>query len=132
MPFKSRVRLLLQIWRGPVMAQHLMRMGRCLHCHAQFAEGAATTALVASRLLGVGFSFTSHTSVNPALLRQKLEHACFVASISQYDRRTLALSGIRASSRRSTSSIAVSPWRTGPPSRRARSACRCAYSLWAR
>lgn len=90
MPFKSKLRLLLQIWRGPVMARRLMEMGRCLHCHAQFAEGAATTALVASRLLGVGFSFTSHTSVNPPLLRQKLEHACFVASISEYDRQKLA------------------------------------------
>jgi glycosyltransferase involved in cell wall biosynthesis len=70
-----------------------MAMGQCRHCHAQFAEGAATTAMVASKLLGVGFSFASHTSVNPALLRQKLEHASFVASISEYDRQQLALSG---------------------------------------
>jgi len=91
---KRRVRVALQIWRGAVMARRLRRMGRCTHVHAQFADGAATTALVCARLLGVPFSFTSHTSHDSPALKQKLREAKFVASISRYDReRLIAVSG---------------------------------------
>jgi glycosyltransferase involved in cell wall biosynthesis len=85
----SRMRLLLQVWRGAVMAARLRRLGLCTHVHAAFADGAATTALACARLLGVGFSFTSHTSFRSPALRTKLEEAAFIASISEYDRERL-------------------------------------------
>lgn len=88
---KRRVRLALQLWRGAVLARRLRSLGNCGHCHAQFADGAATTSLVASRLLGVGFSFSSHTSLETPLLSEKLRHAAFVASISDYDKRRLLI-----------------------------------------
>lgn len=84
-----RARVALQIWRGAVMARQLQCLGRCEHVHAQFADGAATTAMVCARLLGVPFSFTSHTSFDPPALKQKLLEASFVASISEYDRQRL-------------------------------------------
>jgi glycosyltransferase involved in cell wall biosynthesis len=87
--WKSRLRLWLQVWRGALLAAHLRHRGRCVHVHAQFADGAATTALACARLLGVPFSFSSHTSYDSPALDVKLAEADFVASISHYDRRRL-------------------------------------------
>ena len=57
--------------------------------HAQFANEAATAALVAGLLSGRPFSFRSHTAPNPQLLGTKLARASVVLSISDYDRRRL-------------------------------------------
>lgn len=88
-----RLRVALQVWRGAVTAAQLKQIGRCRHIHAHFADGAATTALCAARLLGVPFSFTSHTSFDSPALRTKLREAAFVASISEYDRGRLIAAG---------------------------------------
>ena len=85
----KRLRLALQVWRAAPMASMLRRAGRCTHIHAHFADGAATTALAASRLLGVPFSFTSHTSHDSPALAEKMTEATFIASISEFDRRRL-------------------------------------------
>ena len=85
----SRLRVALQIWRGAVLADELNRTGHCRHIHAQFADGAATTAMVAARLLVLPFSFTSHTSEAPPALAEKLAAARFVVSISDYDKQQL-------------------------------------------
>jgi len=53
--------------------------------HAQFANEAATAALVAATLAVVPFSFRSHTAPNPQLLGEKLRRAAAVLSISEYD-----------------------------------------------
>lgn len=87
--FKPRVKLALQVWRGAVLARMLTGMGNCTRIHAQFADGAATTSLAAARLLGMPFSFMSHTSFDSPALRTKLREADFVASISEYDRQRL-------------------------------------------
>lgn len=84
-----RVRLALQVWRGAILANAIRKSGGCTRVHAHFADGAATTALAAARLLRVPFSFTSHTSHESPALRQKLREADFVASISEYDRQRL-------------------------------------------
>lgn len=86
---KPRLKLALQVWRGAVLARMLARMGTCTRIHAQFADGAATTSLAAARLLGVPFSFMSHTSYDSPALRTKLREADFIASISGYDRQRL-------------------------------------------
>ena len=85
----NRLKLLLQIWRGAVVARRLRRVGGCRRVHAQFADGAATTGLVAANLLGVPFSFMSHTSHKSPLIVEKLRASCFVGSISEYDKRRL-------------------------------------------
>jgi glycosyltransferase involved in cell wall biosynthesis len=64
--------------------------------HAQFANEAATAALIAARLAGRPFSFRSHTAPNPQLLREKLERASVVLSISEYDAQLLRTVSPRA------------------------------------
>jgi colanic acid/amylovoran biosynthesis glycosyltransferase len=86
----GRARMWLQLWRAASLAQAIRSLGTCRWVHAQFADGAATTSLAAARLLEVPFSFTSHTSFDSALLRQKVRDATLVASISRYDRRRLS------------------------------------------
>lgn len=88
-----RLRLWVQVWRGAALAAYLRRLGHCVHVHAQFADGAATTAMAAARLLGVGFSFMSHTSFDSPALLQKIRAARFIACISEYDRQRLVRIG---------------------------------------
>jgi glycosyltransferase involved in cell wall biosynthesis len=76
---------LLALPRGAFLAQ----LPRVKLYHAQFANEAATTALVAAYLADRYFSFRSHTSPNPPLLRQKLRRARLVVAISDYDRAYL-------------------------------------------
>lgn len=91
--FMPRIRPWLHVWRGAVMAARLRRLGRCVHVHANFSGGSASTALACARLLGVGFSFSSHTSFRTSALRTKLREARFIASISEYDRQRLIEQG---------------------------------------
>ncbi len=74
------------------------------HLHAHFASDAATVAMLASRLSGIGFSFTahakdiyhsySHPQWDRAFLRDKLRAARFVVTVSDYNRDHLqALAG---------------------------------------
>jgi glycosyltransferase involved in cell wall biosynthesis len=66
------------------------------HLHAHFASQAAELAMLAGRLTGIPFSFTAHAkdiydhSVDSALLRQKIQEAKFVVTVSEYNRRHLA------------------------------------------
>jgi len=67
------------------------------HIHADFADDAATAAWVAHALTGRPFSFRSHTSFNPQMLRDKLRDSALVFSISEYDRSCLlAVDGDRS------------------------------------
>lgn len=84
----SRWQHSFHVWRAAWLAQKLRTMGNCRHLHAHFSGSSTTTALAAARLLGISFSFTSHTSMDPTPLVQ-LKEARFVASISEYDRQRL-------------------------------------------
>jgi colanic acid/amylovoran biosynthesis glycosyltransferase len=86
---KLWARGLVEYARGTHLARLLTQEGGYCHIHAQFADGACTTALVASALTGIGFSFRSHTSPNPQLIEEKLRRAQFVVSASLYDKRVL-------------------------------------------
>ncbi|PYJ02490.1 MAG: colanic acid biosynthesis glycosyltransferase WcaL, partial [Verrucomicrobia bacterium] len=65
------------------------------HLHAHFATDAATVAMLASRLTGLAFSFTAHAKdifhqqVDRALLRQKIQEARFVVTVSEFNRQYL-------------------------------------------
>lgn len=69
------------------------------HFHAHFGSDAATVAMLASRLSGVGYSFTAHardiyhTYVNPKADRKmrqaKIAEANFVATVSEFNRSHL-------------------------------------------
>jgi colanic acid/amylovoran biosynthesis glycosyltransferase len=64
--------------------------------HAQFANEAATAAMIAAHLTGARFSFRSHTSPSPRLLATKLHRAALVLAISEHDRGVLLQSEPRA------------------------------------
>lgn len=82
---RERAARLAALPRGALLAR---RSGVTLY-HAQFAEAAASAALVASLLSGRSFSFRSHTAPQPDLLRAKLARAAVVLSISEHDRARL-------------------------------------------
>lgn len=67
--------------------------GRIPHLHAHFCHGAATVAMLASRLCGVSYSFTAHAKdiylgkLNPGdLLVRKMRSAVFVATCTNANR----------------------------------------------
>jgi colanic acid/amylovoran biosynthesis glycosyltransferase len=82
---RERVGALLALARGAYLA----RLPDVRLYHAQFADNAATAALIAAELSGRRFSFRSHTSPNPQLLRKKLRRAALVLSISGHDKAFL-------------------------------------------
>ncbi len=67
--------------------------------HAHFGSDATTVALLASRLSGVGYSFTAHArdiyhtystpNADNAMRRQKISEASFVVTVSDYNARYL-------------------------------------------
>jgi glycosyltransferase involved in cell wall biosynthesis len=65
------------------------------HLHAHFASGPATVAYFASRLSGLGFSFTAHAkdiylgTVDEGFLRDKLTAARFVVTVCEFNRHHL-------------------------------------------
>jgi colanic acid/amylovoran biosynthesis glycosyltransferase len=62
------------------------------HVHAHFIHHPATAAWAIHRLTGVSFSVTAHADdlfVGPALLKEKVSAASFVATISDYNRSFL-------------------------------------------
>jgi len=59
------------------------------HIHAHFFQGNATIAMIISKLLGTTYSITAHGSallIDRILNKEKIEHAKFIISISQYNK----------------------------------------------
>jgi glycosyltransferase involved in cell wall biosynthesis len=60
------------------------------HIHAHFASTASEYAMLASMVSGIPYSFTMHAIdifVKPKLIREKVDFAEFVVSISEYNKR---------------------------------------------
>lgn len=88
---RSRLKTVLHFGEG-VHVAHLLRRGRHDHIHAHFVDRATTVALVAGRLLDLPYSATAHANdiyVAPVLLPEKLSHARFVVTCTQYNARHL-------------------------------------------
>jgi glycosyltransferase involved in cell wall biosynthesis len=79
----------------PVMvwiSEELKRQ-RIDHVHAHFASYPALAGMVLQKLGGTSYSFTAHAFdiyVDPSQLDAKIDHAAFVATSSDYNRRLLA------------------------------------------
>ena len=89
--FSARARTLLHFGEGVLAAYYLRGQG-VVHIHAHFADRAAVVALVAARLLGISYSLFAHANdiyVNPVLLPEKMQHASFVATCTEYNRAHL-------------------------------------------
>ncbi|MGA3193962.1 MAG: glycosyltransferase family 4 protein [Terriglobales bacterium] len=83
-----RIRALGHTLMGSAMAEELAPLN-VQHIHAHHGYFASWMALVASRLLGIGFSFTLHGSDllhRADLLTTKLEACSFCATISDFNR----------------------------------------------
>jgi colanic acid/amylovoran biosynthesis glycosyltransferase len=68
-----------------------MRSRRVRHLHAHFGTNPAAVALLASRLSGIGFSFTMHGAacfdvIASIGIRLKAEYASFIVAVSSYGR----------------------------------------------
>jgi colanic acid/amylovoran biosynthesis glycosyltransferase len=77
--------------KAAALARLVERLG-VRHVHAHFIHHPATAAWAIHRLTGVSFSVTAHADdlfVGPALLRDKVTAAAFVATISEYNRSLL-------------------------------------------
>jgi glycosyltransferase involved in cell wall biosynthesis len=82
----------LHFAEGVCVAQMLVRRS-CDHLHAHFMDRASTVALIAGRLLRLSYSLTAHAAdiyVSPVLAKEKLSHAAFVATCTEYNRAVLA------------------------------------------
>ena len=92
--FRHPRRALVSLVLFPVivwMASDLERR-RLRHVHAHFASYPTLAALIIHRLTGISYSFTAHAFdlyVDPSLLPNKVLHATFIVTISEYNRALL-------------------------------------------
>jgi glycosyltransferase involved in cell wall biosynthesis len=89
--FRDRWRSLCHFAEAVVIAPEVKRLG-IEHMHAHWAVGAATCAMVVSRLLDVPFTFTAHAYdiwLDRLLLPEKLRAADTIVTCTDYNRRHL-------------------------------------------
>jgi colanic acid/amylovoran biosynthesis glycosyltransferase len=82
------VRAPVVIAKAALIARRIEALG-VDHLHAHWATHPALAAWVIRMLTGVGYSFTTHAHdlyVDTAMLRQKVEEARFVVTISEFNR----------------------------------------------
>lgn len=85
----QRVKALLHTWLGACYAA-LLEARAIEHIHVHHGYFGSWIAMVAARLLGVGFSMTLHGSdllLHGAYLDMKLESCKFCLTVSEYNRR---------------------------------------------
>ena len=82
-------------WIRFIQAAYLARLLKdsgVQHLHAHFAHGATRVAMLTSMLTGIPYSFTAHAydifsdDVNYQLLREKVDQARLVVTVSQYNK----------------------------------------------
>ena len=86
---RRRIRSLGHTLMGAAMAEHLAPLD-VQHIHAHHGYFASWMAVVAARLLGIGFSFTLHGSdllVRGDLLAAKLRECRFCVTVSEFNRQ---------------------------------------------
>jgi glycosyltransferase involved in cell wall biosynthesis len=93
----------LAITPGVVAWAEEMRRSGVGHIHAHYGTHPALAAMLAARLVGIGYSFTVHAHdlfVNTTMLAEKIRLARFVVTISEYNRRRIgALAGADAAAK---------------------------------
>jgi colanic acid/amylovoran biosynthesis glycosyltransferase len=85
---RKHFRLVGQFLMAPYAAWRMNRRG-VGHIHAHFANSPTGIAMMAARLLGIGFSFTAHSFdifIENAELEEKIRRAEFVVTVSRYNR----------------------------------------------
>ena len=81
------------LFQAGYLVNKLLAGSRITHFHAHFAHSPTSVAFFASILSGIPFSFTAHAkdiyTSDPAQLREKMAHAAFVVTCTEYNRRYL-------------------------------------------
>lgn len=75
-----------------VLAANLLRKTEFDHLHVHFMDRAVLVALVVARFLKKTYSFTAHAAdiyTGVALVREKIENAHFMITVSQYNKQHL-------------------------------------------
>jgi glycosyltransferase involved in cell wall biosynthesis len=91
---RGKPRLLRRFLEAGFVANEARRLG-LKHLHAHFANRPATVALLASKMTGIPFSFTAHATdifkhkVDAKALARKIEAACFVVTVSEFNKAYL-------------------------------------------
>lgn len=90
---KSWLKTLICLFEACLLAEWLKQQ-RISHLHVHFGTNSTTIALLASRMSGVGYSFTVHgpeefDKPENIGLRQKINYCRFVVAISSYGRSQL-------------------------------------------
>lgn len=88
-----RARALAHTWLGAYLAV-LLRGRDVDHIHVHHGYFASWVAMVAARVLGIGFSMTLHGSdllLHQAYLDTKLQNCRFCVTVSSYNRRYILL-----------------------------------------
>jgi glycosyltransferase involved in cell wall biosynthesis len=87
------LRALYVVPKAAVLAREMEALG-VGHMHAHWATHPTLAALVIRELTGISYSFTGHAHdlyVDRTMLREKMEEAEFVVTISRYNRELLRL-----------------------------------------
>ena len=89
------------LFQAGYLVNKLLPGSRITHFHAHFAHSPTSVAFFASLLSGIPFSFTAHAkdiyTTDPVQLREKMAHARFVVTCTEYNRKHLTrLSGAAA------------------------------------
>ncbi len=85
----------LKLFSGAAMAAALALDLGLDHLHAHFASQSSTVAYFASRISGIGFSFTAHAKdiyvhgIDEGLLEEKINAARFVVTVTGFNKRHL-------------------------------------------
>ena len=81
------------LFQAGYLVNKLLPGSHITHFHAHFAHSPTSVAFFASLLSGIPFSFTAHAkdiyTSDPAQLREKMAHARFVVTCTEYNRRYL-------------------------------------------
>jgi len=97
-----KVATIKHLLQAGYLVQHLFPGSNIKHLHAHFAHSPTSVTMFASLLTGLPFSFTAHAkdiyTSNQRQLREKIEHARFVVTCTDYNREHL----MRLSHRRIT------------------------------
>jgi len=86
------------LFQAGYLVNKLLPGSNITHFHAHFAHSPTSVAFFSSLLSGIPFSFTAHAkdiyTTDPVQLREKMTHARFVVTCTEYNRRHLTrLSG---------------------------------------
>ncbi len=82
------------LFQAGYLVNSLLPGSHITHFHAHFAHSPTSVAFFASLLSGIPFSFTAHAkdiyTTDPVQLREKMAHARFVVTCTEYNRSHLA------------------------------------------